>query len=357
MAKIVFFINTLNNSGGTERISLRIAEEFLHHGHEVFFISWVGGNRSFFQFDDRIKHLYLYNSDKINIYTKYFQSLIKYRKILNNISPDIVIDVCTAMSLLTCPALFFKRKTEFISWEHFNTSVNWNPVTSRLSRWLASRFAKHIVVLTERDKTNYEVIYKAKNVTIIKNPISFKVSFDNSIRMRHKIVLAIGRLTHQKGFDVLLEVWKNINKVREGWILKIVGDGEERENLQNKINNLDLKDTVSLEGSTTNVSKYFEEASLYLMTSRFEGLPLVLIEAKAFGLPIVAFDCETGPREIIKNNIDGYLIKNGFSNEFENKVIKLLDDPLHREAMSKSAIVDSENFKVNSIIDKWLLLI
>lgn len=92
------------------------------------------------------------------------------------------------------------------------------------------------------------------------------------------------------------------------WRLLIIGDGPERDALRRQIEDAGLERQVSLLPATANVADYYRQASLYLMTSRYEGLPMVLIEAMSFGLPLVAYDCKTGPAELIDDGVNGYLV-------------------------------------------------
>ncbi|WP_446924827.1 glycosyltransferase, partial [Klebsiella pneumoniae] len=137
----------------------------------------------------------------------------------------------------------------------------------------------------------------------------------DDISLKEKIVLGVGRLTYQKNFMRLINIWKNIDT--NGWRLCIVGDGEERKEIltfcrQNGIDNVEVYE------ATNNIDSWYKKSSALAMTSRYEGLPMVLIEAKNFGVPAIAFDCQTGPVEIIDN--DGYVIDYDDDKEYGNKL-------------------------------------
>ena len=145
---------------------------------------------------------------------------------------------------------------------------------------------------------------------------------------------------------------KILKKVPEAK-LNILGDGEDKEKLQSKIKEYNLQDRLILKGKVSNVEDYYKNSSLYVMTSRFEGLPMTLLEAKSYKMPIVSFDCPTGPSEIIRNNINGYLVKANDIKEMSNKVNSVLLDDKKLKKFSDKAELDIDKFNINSIINKW----
>ena len=167
-----------------------------------------------------------------------------------------------------------------------------------------------------------------------------------------KIAVAIGRLTAQKGFDKLLDVWQKIEGKDSEWELYIIGSGEDKEKLLNQKESLNLKRVTFIE-NTKNIKEYYEKASIYLMTSRFEGLPMTLIEAQSFGLPIISYDIKTGPEDIVNDGEDGYLIENDNIEEFVNKFLELSNDKEKIQEFSQKAYKNAKRFKLDSIINEW----
>ncbi|WP_281228044.1 glycosyltransferase family 4 protein [Flavobacterium aquiphilum] len=351
MAKIIFLINRISEAGGSERVATVLANNLVKIGHEVSFVSWIGPKECFFDLDKSIVIHNLYDH-QINIFKSYLPSLIKYRKIINSIKPDKVIDVCTAMSLLSIPATLFS-KSKVITWEHFNTSVNWNFLTARLSRFLAAQFSYKVVTLTDTDKKNYENKFFAKNGITISNPITVTIGEDEKADLRARRVLAIGRLTDQKGFDLLLRAWRIVCDYEKEWVLTIVGDGELKDELIALAGSLKLEKNLIFEKPTNNISQYYKISSIYVMSSRFEGLPLVLIEAKSFGLPIISFDCKTGPREIVRHNIDGVLVPPEDIDLLAKALLDLMLDIEKRKIYSDKSSEDVSRFSVSSFVNKW----
>ncbi len=352
--KIAFFIRTLNNSGGTERITCALANQLARENHRVSVISWVGGVKSFFSLDKGVKIYSLFQEDNVNIYTTYLKTLFRYYKAKKDIAPDYIVDVCVAQSIVSIPINLF-LKSKIISWEHFNTNVNWNMITGPLSRKLASAFGDKVVTLTTTDKKNYETKYKARNAFVIGNPITIENPMKSLLV--NKKVLTVARFTYQKGLDLLLNSWQIVTKNFPEWRLQLVGDGELKKEIVALRDSLNLEKSVEILDATKEISKYYSEASIYAMSSRFEGMPLVLIEAKSYGLPIVCFDCETGPRDIVHDGFDGYLVTPFNINEFADSLMFLMKDNQLLRTFSKNTLLDLDRFSMSTFVNNWKQLL
>lgn len=206
------------------------------------------------------------------------------------------------------------------------------------------------VVLTYQDKDCWK---NQKNISVIYNSVTN--SSQNISLLNSKKALAIGRLSYQKNLELLVDLWSEISKKDSDWTLTIVGTGDAVD-LQNKIKAMNLENVIELVSSTSSIENYYLDSSLYLMTSRFEGLPMVLLEAQNFGLPIVAFDCKCGPREIVTNEQDGYIITMHDNSEFIDKALHLMKDDIKRQKFGEAAKSNSINFDENEIMKKWVSL-
>jgi len=351
---ICFFINSLTSSAGTERITVLLANYLAENNHDVHIVSKQGGNQSFFVLNEKIKHHSLFKENGINIYTTYGKGLKRYINIIDKINPDYIVDVCVAMSLMTLPVTFFRRNIKVISWEHFNANAYFNFVTAKLSKFLASKLAHSVVVLTEADKVVYNRKYRPRRIEVIKNPVT--VNNTDLAKLDAKNVLTIGRLTYQKGFDMLLNAWKTVNEFAPDWKLKIVGSGELEIPLKEKLESLNLGATVEFIPPTLNVAQYYLNASMFVMSSRFEGLPLVLIEAKAYGLPIVSFDCETGPREIVRDGIDGILVPPNNEDMLATNILDLINNESKRFSFGLNSQQNIKDYSPEIFFKSWLKL-
>lgn len=349
--KLCFFIANLYESGGTQRVTLVLAEQLVKQGYDVSIITWYGGKKSFFNVPEKVKMYSLFDKPKINLYKTYLVSLTRYSNIIKKIKPAVVIDVCVPLSIITSAALMFNRSIKKIAWEHFNAAVSWNFFTGKFSRRIVSSFYDTVVVLTSADKKMYEEKFKAKKVVVIPNPVTLNVTRQSP--GVSPFILAIGRLTYQKGFDMLLEAWAKICNRHTNWKLRLVGEGEDRDKLINQAEQLGITEKIEFIPATKAVEQYYTDASIYVMSSRFEGLPLVLIEAKAFGLPLISFNCETGPRDVITHNYDGLLVEPNNVTALAGAIEQLITLPGTRKQFAANGIAQLQKFSIPAILAQW----
>jgi glycosyltransferase involved in cell wall biosynthesis len=203
------------------------------------------------------------------------------------------------------------------------------------------------VVLTNKDKEKW---IELENTLVIPNPLPF---YPESISENsNKTVIAVGRYVYEKGFDRLISAWSYIHKRHPDWCLHIYGDGPE-EQLLEQIYSLKLEKSCILEHAVNNIADKYCESSIFALSSRFEGFGLVICEAMACGLPAVAFDCPWGPREIIKDGIDGLLVENGNIQELTDKICYLIEHEDIRKEMGKQARINVERFRIENIALQW----
>ena len=168
-----------------------------------------------------------------------------------------------------------------------------------------------------------------------------------------KVVVAAGRFTSQKGFDRLLPAWSEVAKRHPDWELRIFGDGRDREQLERQIQELGIADSAKLPGFTRRLHEEFSRASVYVMSSRQEGFPMVLIEAMGIGLPAVSVDCPTGPRDIITEGVDGYVVPQDDPHALAEAMSKLMTDPGRRRAFGEAALSVVERYDAGAIAERW----
>ena len=354
MEKICFLSGDMSRSGGTERVLAIIANELCKKEDlfEIHILSTVNENMtSFFPLDKRIKQSRILNDKALNFKKQYFKVVKGIRNYVKKNNIDVFIDVEVISSIFSIPATRF-TSTKHIAWEHFNFYENNGSSLRALARKIDAKFSDYIITLTEEDKNNYlnnlKIIGK---IDYIYNPMEIKEV--KKCSLHSKQIVSVGRLTYQKGFDMLIDVAKDVLEKNKEYKWLILGDGEDKNRLQEKINKYNLQDRLILKGKVSNVEDYYKNSSLYVMTSRFEGLPMTLLEAKSYKMPIVSFDCPTGPSEIIRNNINGYLVKANDIKEMSNKVNSVLLDDKKLKKFSDKAELDIDKFNIHSIINKW----
>lgn len=225
-------------------------------------------------------------------------------------------------------------------------------------RWLAYTLSDITVTLTTQSIEDYIRIFRIKKgkLRCIYNPMVFEQKTSTYNSQSKKLVTA-GRLSEEKGFDLLVEVARILREKNSDWKWDIWGDGPAMELIADKIREYHLNDFVFLNGRTHNMDDKYKEYAMYVLPSYREGLPMCLLEAQANQLPIVSFDIHTGPREIVSNNINGFLIKPYDVEKMAEKIDELLRSPSKRVEFSLNSQLNMERFDKNAIIKQWIKLI
>ena len=221
-------------------------------------------------------------------------------------------------------------------------------------KWLYPK-AKGFVFQTNEQKKYFNEEIQKKSV-IIFNPIkeSFLENSNIKLEERENTIITIGRLVPQKNQEMLVEAFEKISKEYPEYKLKIFGTGPLKEELQEKINNLNMKDKIFLCGLTDNIKEELEKSKIFVLSSDYEGMPNSLIEAMAVGCTVISTDCPCGgPKELIKNGSNGILISVNNENELQNSLKDLFENKDKMEVLSKNAKRIVEALKEEKIIEQW----
>lgn len=355
---ICFLVGDISRSGGTERVTTLIANNLIEYSkYEISILSLVGGGDTFFDLNLKIS-TYSLNDKNISFKYNFLSVIWKIRKFIQENKIDTLVVVDSISCVFTVPALTC-LKINHICWEHFHFK---NDNGSKFRVWgrkLAARYCNHIVTLTRKDLEFWENGLKKINANLvsISNPTPY-INTCNNPSLNYKVVISVGRLTQVKGYDLLIEAWKKVCDQNPDWKLYIVGSGEEKQNLEMLATQLGIIDRIKFTGQTTDVRTFYEKSSIFCLSSRNEGLPMVLLEAQAYGLPIVAFDCDTGPSEIVVNKENGFLVPNGNIESLAyhlNEIINFENEKY--EKMVFESFLSTQNFKIENILNKWCLIL
>lgn len=368
--KIVYCLAGLFNSGGMERVITIKANYLARIGHEVTIITTEQKNRMpFFSLHEAIKVIDLginYSDDTgKNIFIKalnflrrkylHKKHLVEY---LLSSSSDIVISTFgTEASFLYRIHDGSKKVLEIHFSKYFRYQYDrkglWRLVDicrSRQDAQLITRYDK-FVVLTHEDKSYWGDF---PNIEVIPNFLSSIP--DVKSELKNKVCLAVGRLSYQKGFDRLIRAWKIVHGKFPEWQLQIYGSGELYDDLQNMITESGLTECVQINSPTSQIGLIYQKASVFLLTSHYEGLPMVLLEAFSYGIPVVSFACKCGPKDVIKDGVNGFLVTEGDIQSFVDKVSAVLGDENLRKQMGSVAFQSALDYTESKIMSKWLQL-
>jgi len=340
--KIVFIISSLG-SGGAERVLINLANYFSKN-YEIYIITF-STEKPFYELNKNIKLVQL---DLLKNSKNKFESLLNtikrigiLKKTLKQINADVNISFMTHTNILSIIASKLNNQkiiiSERIAYDFYNSKI------LNLIRRFVYPFAKILITQTKADNANYNFL---NNVEVIYNPISF---IDCDIK-KENIILAVGRLDKQKGFDTLIDVY---SKIDTDWKLYIAGEGNERKNLEKLIKKLKLENKVILFGKVKNVFDFYSKASIFVLSSKKEGFPNVLLEAMSCGCAVVSFDCPYGPSEIIDHNKNGLLVENQNKEELKKAIELLINNQELREKLSKEALKVREKYSLEKIVSEW----
>jgi glycosyltransferase involved in cell wall biosynthesis len=173
----------------------------------------------------------------------------------------------------------------------------------------------------------------------------------------NKVVVAAGRVGPQKGFDRLLPVWAKVAPEHPDWELRIWGDGKDLRKLRRQAEELGIADSARLMGFTKKLHDEFADSSVYVMSSRKEGFPMVLLEAMGVGLPVVSYDCPTGPRDIVREGVDGHVVPDGDGEALAAALGHLMDDEAARKAYGAAAVEGAARYDIATIAGRWEALL
>ena len=373
--KILYIIDGMFNSAGRERVVANKAKCLSLMGHQITVLTTdQRGRQSYYPLPSNVEMVDLdINYDEYygkNIVSKLATHRTKnrlFRKRLGEFLKANPQDVIVTLMDRYVPAvLALAGKSVTVYEHHFNKFAMYDLRESRtkhvlqqlvygIKDWYYTRFYYKkldiFAVLTEEDKEYWGAGFK--NLVCMPNSISY--NGDKVSTLENKIVISVGRLTYQKGYDRLVDVWRGVEQKNPEWQLQIYGSGEDKDMLLSKIEEYGLKN-VTILPPTSDIEDKLVEASLYVMTSRFEGLPMVLLEAMAVGLPLVSFDCKCGPRDVIEDGKNGYLIPDGDLLLMEERINSLLNDDEKLKEMSLYSKKTAMRFSHEKIMERWIEL-
>ena len=339
---ILFIINSLEKYGGTERVAVTLANDLSGFYKVTVLSKDFNSEKNAYTLEGNIDDIKFPNGN--------FVFLKKCKEYIDENKPCIVM--IHTMSKLT-PILLLAGMKAKRTWSIEHISYDFHSILFRVLRNRLYKKLDRVITLTYEDSKNYQNI--ADKVSVIPNssPLSIRKSTNSS---DSKIIVSIGRLTYQKGYDLLIKAWLSVERLHYDWMLHLYGEGEDKEKLERMIMNYGIKNIV-LKGLTNDVQAVYDSAAFYVMSSRYEGFGMVLIEAQSRGLPIVSFDCPSGPSEIVNDGVDGYLVDNGDVEHLSRKISYLIQHPNIRKFFSKNALVSARRFESKAITQNWIDLI
>ena len=371
--KLIYCTHSTYNPGGMERVLLnKVTYLSALPGWEVSVVTTDQHQRPpFYPFPEQVRMTDLeinYSDDNDKGVWKKITGYLRKRKghkrkltaLLLKEKPDIVVSLYPSESSFIPEIQDGSKKVlELHYCKFFRLQYGRKGLLGLIDKWrtrqderIVRRFDK-FVVLTNEDKGYWGNL---PNLEVIPN--AAKLVCNRCSDVKNKRVIAVGRLDYQKGFDRLIQIWELVQKTGKytDWNLDIFGQGEWKEWLQLLIDEKHLSDTLHINKPTNRIYEEYAKSSIIVMTSNYEGFGMVLVEAMACGVPAIAFDCQCGPKDIIRHGENGLLIRNGDIEGLAAAMMKLMDDEAYRQRLSDKAKGIISTYAEETVMQQWITL-
>ncbi len=359
MKKIVILVDQLHSHGGIEKLVAIKANYWAEvFGYKVTILSTEQNkNPLIYNLNSKVNFVDLnVNYNRLKSYFS-FNNLIKFLKnlmllqwyIIKN-KPDFVLVASHIPVTYLVPFLIQKSKTikEF-HFSKFNAS-NFE-FKNKITNYIESKY-DYLVVLSNEEQG----FYASKNTVVIANPIEKKLkNLVIDIKNKPNIAITILRFAPVKQIEKMVDIWSKFVAINSSWKLFIFGNtnNDYFETIEKLVVKNKMQDYIIFKGQTDDSQKELMQSKLVLMTSLQECFPMLLLEAKSVSVPAISFNCPTGPRNIINNNIDGFLIENDNIESFVGCLEKIAKDNELLQLLSKNALNDAENYDLSLIMNQW----
>lgn len=311
--KLLFFISSLQ-CGGAERVCASLCSHWADHGWEVTLATFDDGSAPpFFPLSPRVRHLTLglqrRSTGLVHSVVNNLRRVPRLRRLVARERPDRVLAFIDGTNVLALLAARGSGIPVVVS-ERIDPAHHPIPLAWRVLRRLTYPWAHAIAVQTRAAAAYFPASWQSR-IVVLPNPVPAPqgaAAGPATSRPARRTVVAMGRLERQKGFDLLIRAFASIAPARPDWDVTILGEGGEREALEADVARAGLSGRVRLPGRERDVASILRRSDLFVLPSRYEGFPNALCEAMACGLPVIAFDCPSGPAEIVHDGIDGRLV-------------------------------------------------
>ncbi len=355
--KVIFVIGSLS-SGGAERVISEMSNYWAKRGWDVGILTTnvTKSKQDFYPLDSRVKRVNITMSKNFKKVEYFFNLVRGIRREIKREQPDVVISFISNLNIVSIISLFGLKIPLIISDRH-------NPYTDKIGffyKKIFYPFSNILVLQTDGVKEFYKNISKL-DIEVIPNPVKryHVTKKEPKYKFDKKTICSVGRLNISlKGFDLLLEAFKLLEKKHPDWNLVIFGEGKDRFKLEELISIYNLKDRVFLPGKIENPKDTIVNADIFVLSSLEEGFPNVLLEAMSVGLPSISFDCNYGPKEIIETNRSGILVEVGNVKALSSAMSRLIESEKLRKKIGENAKLRViEKFYIGNVMNQWETII
>ncbi|WP_035300124.1 MULTISPECIES: glycosyltransferase [Acinetobacter] len=355
MKKILIYFTSMTPAGGIERVISTLANHFSSFMEVTILLK--DSTYSHYYLDKRIKVISLNSDINLDMNSRFkrvfqtafnlFESTAKLRKFLSMNNYDIYY-LAHPVNVLEFH-LAHGINEDVIITEHGGINA-YNFVYKKIKKILYVKSRCYVVPTSSDTKVYKDLNFPVEYIPHFKSKLNYVRS-----DLSKKVVLSIGRITEAKRQWIMIDLWDKIvneNNIRE-WELHLVGNGNLKDQLNNKIITLGLQAYVKILPPVQDVDVYYKNSSIFMLTSHSEGFGMVLLEAISFGLPCISYDCPSGPRDIVENNVNGYLIPMDDFDALKIATLSLLKSPEMVNQLAEGAYNTSLNWNDEVILNKW----
>lgn len=361
--RLLIYIHSLEN-GGAERVVANLANHWASLGWAVTVVTVAPRARDFYVLDPGVGRRCLDLTGRgggvLAGVVRTARRARALRRVLRDVQPTVALSAMHTANVVLALAARGLPGVRTVGSEHnFPPKAPMGPIWETLRRH-AYGHLHAVVALTQECAHWLEHHSHARRVPVIPNPVAWplsqhapQVSPAIACAPGRQILLGVGRLSDEKNFTTLITIFARLAPAHPDWDLVILGEGPERAALAAQVRAGALAQRVFLPGSVGNIGDWYAQASLYAMSSHFEGFPNTLVEAMAHGVPAVSFDCDTGPRDIIRHGIDGLLVASGDADGMASALDRLMRDAHARAGFAQRAVDARERFSMVKISRMW----
>lgn len=357
MMRLGFVVADISRAGGVQKVVGNLCNSLVKSGrYDLRIISlFRSASQPWPSLDQRVTVDYLFGAP-FDWRKSSIRVVLTIRRYLRDAPVELL--VVSGMGLvpvfgLAAAASCSLRKIKVLGWEH----QSFEHGRFLGSEWIGKRMAAYlfegVVVLTREDEAAYRShLTRAKGIYQIYNIVHVHERTDVA-SVDAKNIVSAGSLVERKGFIDAVRVGEIVLARHPDWHWRIFGEGSEREFLSAAIASRGLESNMHLMGHVDELHEQYRDHALFVLTSRNEGLPTVVIEAKANGLPVVSFACPAGPKELVREGVDGFLIEPGDVERMAERIIELIESPDMRRRFARAAPRGNWRFSENTVVRAW----